>query len=179
MLGRGRVRIFRGFSFFQVPTLEQLLHEFENHGCVNLKLLEHTVKRGDNNASMAESNAKICFALDPPKERKKQKAGQTLSRALRWGTKSSNLCQVSNGNPLTFGAKMDLAKIRTANNVVIAWRLRLFISTSHVSSLSCSMSSWLRLHLEPSQPETLVPVRPTCLLAGDIDLPDDKAIQIL
>ena len=54
--------------------MEQLLREFENHGLVNVKLLEHTVKRGDEGSIVIQADGKICFALDAPKERKKQKA---------------------------------------------------------------------------------------------------------
>lgn len=119
----------------------------------------------------------LCFG--PPEGKKETKGRTNFVKSITLGYQIFKSLPGQQWQSFAFGAKMDLAKIRTANNVVIAWRLRLFIRTSHVSSLSCSMSSWLRLHLEPSQPETLVPVRPTCLLAGDIDLPDDKAIQIL
>ncbi|CAK9011602.1 unnamed protein product [Durusdinium trenchii] len=103
-----------------VMTLQQLLQAFENQGTVNITLLEHTIKKDDANAVSIDCNAKICFALDPPKDRKRQKA--------------------STGNALTFGSKMDLAKLRTAKNLVVAWRLKLFgcassIRLAHVFSL--------------------------------------------
>ncbi|CAK9006800.1 Uncharacterized protein SCF082_LOCUS9181 [Durusdinium trenchii] len=59
------------------------------------------------------------------------------------GTKSKSDFEkehASTGNALTFGSKMDLAKLRTAKNLVVAWRLKLFgcassIRLAHVFSL--------------------------------------------
>ena len=99
------------------------------------------------------------------------------------------------GNALTFGAKMDFAKLRTCNNVNIIWRLRLdklglnqntfrfFVCQTPLPTIvALSALGAARLHSEPSESAIstkLVPVRPVAVAAGGISLKPDEALQIM
>ena len=101
----------------------------ENHGEVNVKLsLHHTDKPEASSSIHFRAEKKVCFILDPVKEKKKPKAmwtkliGQYFAFSS-FAFKNGNMMQVA-GNVATFGSKMSLAKIRACQNMKIIWRLR-------------------------------------------------------
>ena len=130
--------------------LNDLLRALEDSGEVNYKLAEHSLKKDDAGNFSVKSLVPVCFVLDPIKsnKRKKQKAdwhffpklsllidglveivqhfSQTLLKLFNWNLNwiIVVLLVQASASALTFGAKMDFAKLRSCSNIHLIWRLR-------------------------------------------------------
>ena len=82
---------------------------------------------------------------------------------------------------MSFGAKMNMAKIRANNNIKVIWRLRHDQQIPFV--FQGPLMSSARIHAESSGssgPSTmLVPVRPCAVLAGSISLKAGNVLKLL
>lgn len=101
----------------KVMSLKTLIQKFENNGAVNISVIEHNIENDQRGNLSLTSNGPVCFALDTLKERKRQKARRPTPQpqhVLLHG------CQATTGNALTFGARVDLAKLRCSSNLLVA-----------------------------------------------------------
>ena len=134
----------------QVTTYSAALNDLEDAGEVGIKMSMHWSDRKEGAQTWTFKSGKdVCFVLDPPKE-KKRKAGiqpkftiKTQSKILKFKLfkvtnrqKNGSATRIqldlvsvwfylqANPSAVTFGSKISMAKLRTAENVKLCWRLR-------------------------------------------------------
>eukprot|EP00435_Cladocopium_sp_Y103_P016250 s3324_g4.t1 len=148
-----------GASFFNkamlVMTLNNLLKTLEDSGEVNIQLAEHSLTKDDAGNFTPKPLENVCFALDPVKNHRRKKAKAA--------------------HALTFGAKLDMAKVRVSHNLMIIWRLRLGAGLLLRCEVDGSGTSSGEVPSEGSPPkETPGPTEPSGSTAGPLKRPAAK-----
>ena len=126
------------FHSIKVLPLKDLLRSFENAGEIGVGIALHWVD-GESATKAVTRSKSCCFVLDAPKEKTLQKKAGFVQipwiyiKCCFWKPFVQNPwmnlqipANLKVGSAPTFGARLNMAKVRNSTNFKICWRMKCF-----------------------------------------------------